>query len=283
MSLLALGVTATPAYAGKTATASVSSGAACSANQEMTGISIVLTDIPKWQKVTVNTSEYRITRDHDRWERTGGEANTGTGFYSIAVEGRLLDPPASAWISNNGWDGSFRVTDMSCRNVATPPAPTTTPPTTQPTTPQQPTTGSTTAPPSSVTPPATTTQPGNPNIPVIPGFTSAVPSVPASATASAPGTPSPSPSLHTSAPSASPQTSAPSTSSTAISLTADDGDDTNTFSYEEIVDPEAIADAVTFQSDNTGVSLAIWGVVALLLMGAFLYVARRQKRRSTSR
>jgi hypothetical protein len=274
MSLLALEVTAAPAYAGKTATATISSDVGCDADQELTGVRITLTEIPKWQKVTVNTDAYQITRDHERWERTNAEASTGTGYYDVAIEGRLnRNSPATAWISNNAWGGSFQVTSVSCRDLERPVP--TTPATTNPVT-QQPTTTAPTT--EATTLPTSTTAPGNPAFPVFPGTTTN-PTVLPSASGSPSTSSSTSPS-HRSSASASPHASSASPSPTAITLTSDDETDTSAISsYVEKALPEGVAQAVKFEGVSTATSAGIWLFVLLALATAFWFVARRLKRK----
>lgn len=262
LSLLALEATALPAYAGKSATATISSDADCNSNQETTAVRVKLTDIPKWQKITVYTTTYPVTRDHDDWVRDG-DSTTGTGYYNVPIEGDVKS--VSAWISNNDWSGSFVVTGMSCRDV-TPPAPATTAPTADPTTPP-PTTEATTQP--------HETQPTT--VPIFPGApnpaTTTNPDTPAGTT-----TPSPSSSVTTPASPTTPSSANPTASHTsaispsAVAITSDEEDSLFGYTGENSVTKSIIQ--VANNPGEAAVAAWPWGVPFMILLG-LAYIVRR--------
>lgn len=113
--LLPLGITAAPAFAGKNASAPITES--CRSGQTMTAVQFQLTDVPKWQKITVRTENGSLTRDHDSFT---GSTSGGTASYDIAIDSKLTGAPAIAYISDDAWTGTFQMTGASCRSPEAP-------------------------------------------------------------------------------------------------------------------------------------------------------------------
>lgn len=110
-SLLAL-TAQTPAFAGKGVTASFDSGVGCDAGQNATSVQVILTDVPQGQRISIRTDAYDLVRGHASY--SGGVAK-----YDVELGGRLnRSQPATTWITDNAWSGSFRVTGLTCRDAA---------------------------------------------------------------------------------------------------------------------------------------------------------------------
>ena len=108
---LPLALTAAPAYAGRNATAPIS--VSCPNGQIMTAAEFTLTQVPKWQKITVQTETSSLTRDHVSWDG-------GTAWYNIALDAKLTGSPAVAYISDDAWSGTFQMTGATCRGASAP-------------------------------------------------------------------------------------------------------------------------------------------------------------------
>jgi hypothetical protein len=110
-SLLALTIQ-TPAFAGKGVVASVESGVGCDAGQNATSVQVTMTEVPQGQRISVRTDAYDLVRGHVSY--SGGVAK-----YNVELGGRLnKSQPATAWVTNDGWNGTFRVTGVTCREAA---------------------------------------------------------------------------------------------------------------------------------------------------------------------
>lgn len=109
--LVPLGIGAAPAFAGKNANAPITES--CRSGQTTIAVQFVLTEVPKWQKITVRTADGAIARDHASFN---GETNaSGTATYDISVSSEPTGA-ATAWISNDAWSGTFRMTGVTCRS-----------------------------------------------------------------------------------------------------------------------------------------------------------------------
>gem|GEM_PF-4321612 len=78
----------------------------------MTAAQFQLTEVPKWQKITVRTEDGSLTRDHVSFT---GPTSGGTASYDIAIDAKLTGAPAVAYITNDAWTGTFVMTGATCR------------------------------------------------------------------------------------------------------------------------------------------------------------------------
>lgn len=108
--LASLGITAMPAFASQSVSATINRS--CDDGQNMTSVQFKLTKVPEWQKITIRTNGGSLTRDHNSFESTA--PTTGTARYDIALDSQLTGDPAIAYISDDDWTGGFWMTGATC-------------------------------------------------------------------------------------------------------------------------------------------------------------------------